>query len=136
MVYKLISMNFRCFLVKIVRVLAIFEREYQNLVKVACKTCKILFYGKYIPQFLEKLESWFVRLNTPLNTCRPMYTYTQKFLSNPLFGSSVVQPVVLFSILSVVLFSVLTLFFMWFGFCYVLHSSIPIKIRIGYCEDE
>ena len=51
MVYMLISMNFRCFLVKIVRVLAIFEREYQNLVKVARKTCKILFYGNTFLSF-------------------------------------------------------------------------------------
>ena len=62
------------------------------MVKVAAKLVKLCFMAiGYTPQFLEKLESWLVRLNTPLNTCRPMYTYTQKFVSNPLLGSSVVQ---------------------------------------------
>ena len=43
-------MNFTCFLVEIVGVIAIFEREYQNVVKVARKTRRILFYGN---QFLS-----------------------------------------------------------------------------------
>ena len=48
-------MNFTCFLVKIVGVIAIFEREYQNVVKVARKTRRILAINSSVFRKVKEL---------------------------------------------------------------------------------
>ena len=62
----LIAKKFTCFLVKIVGIIAIFDRYQQKFGNISPRNPQNSCLPRCILQFLEKLESWCERLNTPL----------------------------------------------------------------------
>ena len=78
-VSKLISRNLTCFSENIVGNIAIFQNKEQKCCKISQLKMQNAVPPRCMPQFLEKLESWLQRLNTPLSNTPCLYTLPPYF---------------------------------------------------------